>query len=353
MEKIGVVGLGIMGAGIVEVFAKANFSVVGMAESDAAVELGQSNLAKSLNRAVSREKITSEQAADITARVSWGTDFALLKDCDLVVEAAPEIMSLKAKIFAELDSHVKASAILASNTSSLSVTEISQATNRRSRVVGLHFFNPAPVQKFVEVISTDHSDSDVISTVVELAKALGKEPAQIGDQPGFIVNKLLLRYLNHAVRLIDGGLSTRDTIDAAMRELAHFPMGPLELLDLVGLDTSVEVLNTIYDDTGLDTDGPASGLTARVNIGDFGRKSGKGFYSYEQPHVAATSDDDMAKSRVYVELLNAYLDSAREMRDSGYATESDINLGMKLGCGLPEGPFETIARIGSDRLPVN
>ncbi len=353
MEKIGVVGLGIMGAGIVEVFAKSGYSVVGVAESDAAVSLGQSNLAKSLSRAVSRGKLTDEESSGITSLVTWGTDFSLMSDCDLVVEAAPEIMSLKAKIFSELDSCVKSSAILATNTSSLSVTSIAEVTSRRSHVIGLHFFNPAPVQKFVEVISTEFSDSDVVKKVVDLARGLGKEPAQIADQPGFIVNKLLLRYLNHAVRLIDDGISTRDIIDSAMREIAHFPMGPLELLDLIGLDTSVEVLNTIYDDTGIDTDGPASGLTARVNIGELGRKSGEGFYTYAQPHEPATSQDDEGKQRVYVELINAYLASACEMRDSGYATEHDINQGMKLGCGLPEGPFETIARVGSDQLPLN
>ncbi len=341
-ERIGVVGLGIMGAGIVEVFAKAGLQVVGVAESEAAVEQGKKNLATSLGRAVSREKLTQDQADEITARVTWGTDFELFTECDLVVEAAPEIIALKQSIFSELDRVVKPEGILASNTSSLSVSVIARATSRPEQVVGMHFFNPAPVQKFVEVISTDSSHPDIVEAVTELARSLGKSPAAVSDKPGFIVNKLLLTYLNHAVRLLDDGVATREEIDSAMREIAKFPMGPLELLDLIGLDTSVEVLNTIYADTENPLDAPAKSLTDLILSGNKGRKSGSGFYSYADKHDVPTSDNDSIKTQVYTTLMRDYLDSAQEMHASGYASKADIDMGMKLGCGLPEGPFETL-----------
>lgn len=340
-ERIGVVGLGIMGAGIVEVFAKSGLQVVGLAESQDAVDLGKNNLAKSLGRAVEREKLTQAQADEINSRVSWGTDFALLKDCDLVVEAAPEIMALKKSIFEKLDENVKPNGILATNTSSLSVAAIANVTNRSEQVLGLHFFNPAPVQKFVEVISHTGTKPEVTASVLQLAKDLGKSPAGIGDQPGFIVNKLLLVYLNHAVQIHDRGVA-KETIDAAMRELAKFPMGPLELVDLIGLDTCYEILLTIAADTGNENHKPASSLVKLVQAGNKGRKSGQGYYDYSARHEAPISNDESGKHAAYEELMRAYLQSAIDMNDSGYASKADIDLGMKLGCGLPEGPFETL-----------
>lgn len=340
-ERIGVVGLGIMGAGIVEVFAKSGLQVVGVAESDAAVEVGKQNLAKSLGRAVEREKITQAAADEISARVTWGTDFALMQDCELVVEAAPEIMALKKSIFEQLDSHVKPIGILATNTSSLSVAGIAAVTNRPERVIGMHFFNPAPVQKFVEVISHEGTSEEVTQSVVQLAKDLGKSPASIGDKPGFIVNKLLLAYLNHAMTIFDRGVA-KETIDASMRELAKFPMGPLELTDLIGLDTCYEILLTIAADTHNENHNPAPSLKKLVDQGNKGRKTGAGFYDYSTKHETPTSQDESTKQAVYEELMRAYLQSAIDMNDSGYASKADIDLGMKLGCGLPEGPFETL-----------
>ena len=340
-HRVGVVGLGIMGAGIVEVFAKSGIQVVGVAESDAAVELGKTNLAKSLGRAVEREKITQAQADEISGRVVWGSEFALMSDCDLVVEAAPEIMALKKSIFENLDANVKPGGILATNTSSLSVAAIAAVTRRPAQVIGMHFFNPAPVQKFVEVISHAGTSADITHQVVQLAKDLGKSPASIGDQPGFIVNKLLLAYLNHAMSICDRGVA-KETIDAAMRELAKFPMGPLELTDLIGLDTCYEILLTIAADTGNPQHKPAASLTALVEQGNKGRKTGSGYYDYSAKHEEPASADEAGKSAVYDELMRAYLQSAVEMNESGYATQGDIDLGMKLGCGLPEGPFETL-----------
>ena len=349
-SQIGVVGLGIMGAGIVEVFARAGYEVVGVAESAAAVDSGKSNLAKSLGRAVSKGKLTQEQSDEITSRVSFGEEFELLANCDLVIEAAPEILSLKVEIFSKLDAAVKPSGILATNTSSLSVTEIANATSRPAKVIGMHFFNPAPVQKFVEVISTTYSDSQVVSEIVELGNSLGKHLAQISDQPGFIVNKLLLRYLNHAVQILDSGQATKEQMDAAMRELSGYPMGPCELLDLIGIDTCVEILKTIHADTNLEIDLPADGMVKLVAAGNKGRKTGSGFYDYAEKLDIPTDSNEAAKSQVHNDLLMAYLGDCIAMEATGYATKADIDSGMKLGCGLPAGPFEVIEKIGIEKV---
>ena len=339
-----------MGAGIVEVFARAGYQVVGVAESAAAVDAGKTNLAKSLDRAVSKGKLSQEQSYEITARVSFGEDFELLANCDLVIEAAPEILSLKVEIFSKLDAAVKPTGILATNTSSLSVTEIANATSRPEKVIGMHFFNPAPVQKFVEVISTAKSDSDVVARIVELGNSLGKHLAQISDQPGFIVNKLLLRYLNHAVQVLDSGQATKEQMDAAMRELSGYPMGPCELLDLIGIDTCVEILKTIHADTKLKIDEPAAGMVNLVSAGAKGRKTGSGFYDYSEKLDVPTDSNETVKTQVHNDLLMAYLGDCIAMEATGYATKADIDFGMKLGCGLPKGPFEVIEDIGIENV---
>jgi 3-hydroxybutyryl-CoA dehydrogenase len=349
-SQIGVVGLGIMGAGIVEVFARAGYQVVGVAESSAAVDAGKSNLEKSLSRAVSKSKLSQEQSDEITARVVFGEDFELLSNCDLVIEAAPEILALKIEIFSKLDMAVKPAGILATNTSSLSVTDIANATSRPEKVIGMHFFNPAPVQKFVEVISTAHTGDDVAAQIVELGNSLGKHLAQISDQPGFIVNKLLLRYLNHAVQILDAGQATKEQMDAAMRELSGYPMGPCELLDLIGIDTCVEILKTIHTDTNLEIDEPASGMVKLVAAGNKGRKSGSGFYSYADKLETPTDANEDVKNQVHNDLLMAYLGDCIAMEATGYATKADIDSGMKLGCGLPKGPFEVIESIGIEKV---
>lgn len=335
-----------MGAGIVEVFAANGFEVIGIAESDSAVALGQSNLGKSLNRAVEKGKRTQSEADQIQQRIHWNTDFAVLSDCDLVIEAAPELINLKKEIFAKLDQATKPSAILASNTSSLSITQIAKSTNRPENVLGFHFFNPAPVQKFVELINTEFTSSDAISEALEVGRKLGKYVAQVSDQPGFIVNKLLLVYLNHAVQILDSGVAGKEVIDSAMRDLAKYPMGPLELVDLIGIDTCVEILKTIHTDSGNDLHMPALGLTSLLENGAKGRKTGSGFYDYSTRPNVPTSDNTELKMAVFKELETAYLGDAVEMEASGYASKTDIDNGMKLGCGLPNGPFETIDEIG-------
>lgn len=339
-----------MGAGIVEVFAKAGHDVVGIAESDAAVAAGQRNLTKSLERAVSRGKLSEADAAAVQGRVTWGTDFALLHDCEVVVEAAPETIALKTAIFRELDAQVRPESVLATNTSSLSVSQIAAVTGRPDRVVGMHFFNPAPVQRFVEVVRTATCDPAVVSQVAELATSLGKHAAVVDDAPGFIVNRLLLSYINHAMWLLDLGHATAEQLDVAMRQHAGYPMGPIELADLIGLDTCLEVIKTIHAHTGREVDRPAAGLAQRVAAGQLGRKSGSGYYDYvDGPPTPQSTDADLER-RLCEDLLVAYLGDAIDMNRSGYASRADIDAGMKLGCGLPFGPWEEVERRGLDSV---
>ena len=280
---IGVVGLGTMGAGIAEVFARNGFDVVGVERTDDLVERGRAHIAASTERAKKRGKLTEEDHAALLDRLTLTSSLADLKECDLVVEAVVEQVEVKRTIFQALDEVVRPDAVLATNTSSLSVTEISAATSHPGRVIGLHFFNPAPVQRFVEVIRTVVTEPDVVEDVLQVARRLGKNPVVAGDKAGFIANALLFGYLNHAVSMYESRYASREDIDAAMRLGCGYPMGPLALLDLIGLDTAYEILDTMYRQGRNRLHAPAPVLKQMVTAGLKGRKTGRGFYTYERP----------------------------------------------------------------------
>ena len=274
--KVGVIGLGTMGAGIVEVFARNGLDVVAVEASEAAVEHGRGVLQHSTDRAVARGKLTPEDQAALLSHVRFSTALEDLADRELVVEAVPEHLDLKREIFGKLDSIVTPEAILATNTSSLSVTEISVATHNPRRVVGLHFFNPAPVLKFVEVIRTVVTEDAVVDDVRRLAERLGKMPVVVGDKAGFIANALLFGYLNHAVSLFESRYASREDIDAAMTLGCGLPMGPLALMDLIGLDTAYEILDTMYKQGRDRLHAPSPILKQMSTAGLKGRKTGPG-----------------------------------------------------------------------------
>ncbi|HEX5016107.1 MAG TPA: 3-hydroxybutyryl-CoA dehydrogenase [Actinomycetes bacterium] len=281
--RVGVVGLGTMGAGISEVFARNGLEVIAVEHDDAGVTRGIGHVEASTNRAVKRGKLTEEERQAIFDRITFTTSMEDLADCHLVVEAVPEHLELKQQIFAELDRITAPDAILATNTSSLSVTEISVATHRPAQVVGMHFFNPAPVLKLLEVIRTVVTDAEVIEDVKALAERLGKVPVVVGDKAGFIANALLFGYLNHAVAMYEQHYASREDIDAAMRLGCGLPMGPLQLLDLIGLDTAYEILDTMYKQTRDRLHAPSPIIKQMVTAGVKGRKTGRGFYRYETP----------------------------------------------------------------------
>lgn len=282
-EKVGVVGLGTMGAGIAEVFARAGLAVIAVEADDAAVERGRAHVTDSTGRAVARGKLTEDEQRTLQDRISYATSLTALSDVDLVVEAVPEHLDLKQRIFAELDAIARPDTILATNTSSLSVTEISVATHRPDRVIGMHFFNPAPVMKLVEVVRSVVTDQAVVDDIEALAVRLGKVDVTIGDKAGFIANALLFGYLNHAVEMYESRYATREDIDAAMKLGCGLPMGPLALMDLIGIDTAYEILDTMYKQGRNRLHAPSPIIKQMVTAGLLGRKSGRGFYSYEKP----------------------------------------------------------------------
>ncbi|HEX5739950.1 MAG TPA: 3-hydroxybutyryl-CoA dehydrogenase [Pilimelia sp.] len=281
-DKVGVIGLGTMGAGIVEVFARHGVDVVAVEVGDEALARGRATLTRSTDRAVARGRLSEADRDALHGRVTFADGLAALGDVDLVVEAVPERLEVKAPLFAELDRICRPDAVLATNTSSLSVTEIAAATGRPHLVLGMHFFNPAPVMRLVEIVRTVVTDPALPAEVAALCTRLGKVPVTVGDRAGFVANHLLFGYLNQAVGMLESGFASRQDIDAAMRHGCGLPMGPFALLDLIGLDTSYEILRTMYDRGGRSRrHAPAPLLGEMVAAGLLGRKTGRGFYRYD------------------------------------------------------------------------
>jgi 3-hydroxybutyryl-CoA dehydrogenase len=297
IREVAVVGLGTMGAGIAEVFARAGIGVVAIEADSEALRLGLSTLDASLSRAVSRGRLSATEQAETRARVRPAADFSEAAAVDLAIEAVPERMEIKRQVFAELDRVCGPEAILATNTSSLSVTSVAAGTRHPGRVIGMHFFNPAPVMRLVEVVSTVLSDESVPAAVAEVARRLGKVPVAVGDRAGFVANALLLPYLNQAVELLEWGYASAADIDKAATEGIGLPMGPLALLDLIGLDTSLAVLEVLYAEFGVPRYCPASLLRRLVAAGRTGRKVGRGIYAYADGQVVgAVAEPTVAAS---------------------------------------------------------
>jgi 3-hydroxybutyryl-CoA dehydrogenase len=282
IERLGIVGSGIMGSGIAEVAAKAGVDVVLRSRKQETADAMVTSLAKSLTKQVERGKLADDEAEAVKARVSATADLYAMADCDLVLESVVEDLAVKKQLFAELDRIVKDGAILATNTSTLPVVEMAVETERPERVCGVHFFNPAPMMSLVEIVRTLVSSDETVAETRAFAEACGKEPVEVADRAGFIVNALLFPYLNNAVRLLEAGTANRDDIDTAMKGGCNFPMGPLALLDLVGLDTSVAILDALYQEFRDPNYATVPQLRRMVAAGHLGRKSGKGFYDYKR-----------------------------------------------------------------------
>ena len=280
MEKIFVLGAGTMGAGIVQAFAQKGYEVIVRDIKDEFVERGLTGINKNLSKLVSKGKMTEETKEDILSRISGTTDMNLAADCDLVVEAAIENMKIKKEIFAELDKICKPETILASNTSSLSITEVASATGRPEKVIGMHFFNPAPVMKLVEIIRGMATSQETFDAVRELSLEIGKEPVEVAEAPGFVVNRILIPMINEASFILQEGIASVEDIDTAMKFGANHPMGPLALGDLIGLDVCLAIMDVLYNETGDNKYRASSTLRKYVRAGWLGRKTGRGFYNY-------------------------------------------------------------------------
>jgi 3-hydroxybutyryl-CoA dehydrogenase len=277
---VGVVGCGLMGSGIAEVSARSGYRVIVLEINEELLQSGLNRIRNSLSKAVARGKASKEEADQTLARIQGTLDLADLAGCDLVVEAAIENMALKKEIFAELDGLLAPHAILASNTSSLCITEMASVTRRGDKVLGIHFFNPVPVMPLIEFVRTILTSDETMATAREFGASLDKTMVTAKDTPGFIVNRLLIPYLLQAVQVYEDGLATREDIDTAIKlGLAH-PMGPLTLLDFVGLDTTLFIADAMYDEYKDPRYAAPPLLRRMVLAGHLGRKSGKGFYDY-------------------------------------------------------------------------
>ncbi len=280
IAKVGVIGCGLMGSGIVEVCARAGYDVVVREVSDEFLQGGLSRVQKSLDRAVARGKATQEQADQALSRIQGTLDLADFSDCDLVVEAAIENMAIKKEIFAELDEILPAHTVLGSNTSSLSVTEMASVTKRGDKVLGIHFFNPVPVFPLIEFVRTILTSDETMEIAHQFGASLGKTMVTAKDTPGFIVNRLFVPYILDAVRVYENGLATKEDIDTAIKLGLNHPMGPLTLIDFVGLDTTLFIADAMFEEYKDPRFAAPPLLRRMVLAGHLGRKTGKGFYDY-------------------------------------------------------------------------
>ncbi len=280
INTVGIVGSGIMGSGLAEVAARSGYQVIVRSRTKAGAEVVVEGVRGNLDRQVDKGKLEATDRDAIVARITGTHQLSHLADCDLVIESVVEDLPTKRELFSALEQIVKPEGILATNTSTLPVIEMAVATQRADRVCGIHFFNPAPMMKLVEVVRPLTASDDTIKTAMAFATACGKDAIEVGDRAGFVVNALLFPYLNNAVRMLENGTASRDDIDTAMKGGCNFPMGPLALLDLVGLDTSVSILDALYAEFGDPNYAAVPTMRRMVAAGHLGRKAKRGFYDY-------------------------------------------------------------------------
>jgi 3-hydroxybutyryl-CoA dehydrogenase len=280
IKKVGILGSGIMGSGLAEVAARAGYDVVVRSRSKASAEAMVASIDKGFAKAIERGKSTEDERAAVLGRILATDHLGDVADCDLVIESVVEDLAVKKALFAELEQIVKPGAILATNTSTLPVVEMAMVTQRPDKVVGIHFFNPAPMMKLVEVVRPITASDDTVATALAFAAACGKDGVEVKDRAGFIVNALLFPYLNNAVRMWEVGTASMESIDTAMKGGCNFPMGPFALLDLVGLDTSLAILDALYAEFADPNYAAVPTLRRMVAAGHLGRKTKRGFYTY-------------------------------------------------------------------------
>ncbi|MFA9444997.1 3-hydroxyacyl-CoA dehydrogenase family protein [Egicoccus sp. AB-alg6-2] len=331
IQKVGIVGCGTMGSGIAEIVARNGFEVAFVDIDGGAVDRGFVRIRASLDRQIERGRLDAAERDAVLARIHGDTEWEALDDCDLIIEAVPEVLEVKQDTFRRIDEVARPDAIIATNTSSLPVMDIAVHTRRPNRVLGFHFFNPAPVMKLIELVRTVVTDEAVVATASDFAATIGKSPVVVGDRRGFIANQLLFPYLNQAVWMVEGGYATKEDVDAAMRFGAGLPMGPISLTDLVGIDTFVGIMEAIHSQFEDTRFAPRPLLSQLAAAGFTGRKAGRGFYTYEQPGSSRTVPDSDVR------------ESADPASIAGWRTIGVVGTGT-----MASGIVEVCARAGFD-----
>lgn len=282
MKKIGVLGTGTMGAGIIQVLAQNGYEVVLRARRQTSIDRGLGIVIKNLDKMVKKERITETEKNEILERIHSSTDISIVKDADLIIEAATEDMDAKKGLFQELDELCKPETIIATNTSALSITEIAAATGRPDKIIGMHFFNPVPAMKLVEIVKGLTTSEETRSTIIALTKSLKKTPVDVAEAPGFVVNRILIPMINEGIGILADGVADAEGIDTAMQLGANHPMGPLALGDLIGLDVCLAIMETLHREFGDIKYRPHPLLKKMVRANKLGRKTGTGFYDYNK-----------------------------------------------------------------------
>jgi 3-hydroxybutyryl-CoA dehydrogenase len=355
IERVGVAGAGTMGSGIAQLACLAGYETYLYDPLPEALAAGIQRVGADLERGAARERWTAAEATAATARLRAAATLEDLGGCDVVIEAAPERLALKRELFARLEAACAADAVLATNTSSLSVSDIAAAADRPGRIAGMHFFNPPALMKLVEVVAGERTDERAANVVAEVAERMGRTPVRCADAPGFIVNRCNRPFALESLRMLGEGVATEAQIDLIVREEGGYRMGPFELIDLIGVDTNLSVARSFYEQRPIARWEPHPIQVGLVEEGRLGRKSGRGFYEYDADGRRADADDpveagDDLRRAVLGRLLAQLVNEACFAVEEGVAAPDDVDAAMKLGLNHPKGPFEWARELGPETV---